>query len=297
MNDAQARRRPNWARLGTELRRLRNQAGLSQDGLKDAFLKAGIRVSKATIERTEAGGAHGGSPPSVQRVMEWADACDAAHPDRAHLRIIAIAALDEHSPYRKWGSFQQIQEDVRQDEVGVKTLRNFDNWGIPGLLQTLDYAAATFRLLDTGGTRSPEEAALVRMRRQLILGDDSRFFEFLLTEEALRYWPRGLTAGAIRVQLDHLASAVSRPSVHFGVIPSGKPEMTAVPLIPFVLYEDLPEDGLPFAAIELLHERVEVRAPVDYATYRDTFDGLRESAVLDKDAVALVREIARSLPS
>ena len=52
MNPAQAR--PHWARLGRELRRLREFAGLTQRDMATT-----LKVSQTTIDRIESGGPHG----------------------------------------------------------------------------------------------------------------------------------------------------------------------------------------------------------------------------------------------
>src|SRR5690348_7779965 len=171
MSDAQARRRPSWGRLGEELRRLRRQAGLNQEAIA-----AALAVSKATVERIELGGAHGGSPPSVQAVMAWAEACAVAQPDITALRALAEAALDEHRPYRTWGTLAAIQESIRADEASAMTLRNFNPWGIPGLLQTARYARALLEMEDSRSLGQVAEATTIRARRQEILDDPGRRF-------------------------------------------------------------------------------------------------------------------------
>ena len=291
MTDAQARRRPSWSRLGSELRRLRRQAGLNQEAIARA-LSATKRTSKATIERIELGGAHGGSPPSVQAVMDWAQACAMARPDLTALRALAEAALDEHRPFRDWGDLASIQEGIRADEAAAATLRNFNPWGIPGLLQIPDYARAVIAMGDPRRAGEAGAAVAVRMRRQAILYEPARQFEFLVTEAALRWRPAG--PAVQRAQLAHVAAVVTQPGISFGVLPLDREGRTR-PDTGFVLYEDRAEGGTPFAAVELPHERVEASTPADVEFYRARFALLKEEAVHGADALALVRDIASSL--
>jgi transcriptional regulator with XRE-family HTH domain len=286
MSEPQARRRPAWARLGSELRRLRKQAGLNQEAIR-----AALGVGKGTVDRYEAGGGRGGAPPSVQAFVTWAQACAVAEPDVPLLRALAAAALDEHSPYRDWGSLAQIQDDIGADEAGALTLRNFNNWGIPGLVQTAEYAHLVLTLADLRRTGDVAKAVAARLRRQVVLSEPGRRFGFLLTEAALRFRPAGLSPAGLRAQLAYLAAAAARPGVELGVIPAGG-EGGALPRCPFVLYEDPVNGGGPFAAVELPHERVEARTPGDYAIYRDTFTILWGEALTGNQAAAFVAEAA-----
>jgi transcriptional regulator with XRE-family HTH domain len=284
MSDAQARRRPSWGRLGTELRRLRTQAGLNR-----AAIGAAIGTSAETVTRIELGGAHGGSPPSVQRVLDWARACEVAGPDEAALRVLAEAALDEHRPYRAWGSLAEVQAGIQADEAAAMTLRNFNPWGIPGLLQSPGYARAVLEIAGRPGT---DEAVAVRMARQAILGDPRRTFEFLVTGEGLRRYPGTVTAQ--RLQLAHLADTMARPSVTVGVI-GPDAWLPITPPLGFVLYEDRAEGGTPFVAVELPHERVEASTPADVDFYRARFAELRELATFGDEARALITAATEAL--
>jgi len=289
MSEAQARQRPNWARLAAELRRLRRRAGKSQTAIAEA-----LGVSRVTIERIELGGAHGGAPPSVERVMEWARACS-ARTGLAALEALADAALDEHRPYRTWGTLADLQEDVRRDEAGVRTLRGFMSWGIPALLQTPEYARAVLALSDLRDPAPDLDAAVAaRVARQGILGDPGRRFEFLVTEHALLFRPEGLSVAGLRGQLGHLVLATSRPTVTLGVIPS-RAEAHALHLSSFFLYEDPVEDGSPFAALESPHERIEARTPADLALYQETFARLERSAVSGDEAAGLIGKVRETL--
>jgi transcriptional regulator with XRE-family HTH domain len=283
MSDA----RPSWSRLGAELRRLRRQAGRNQEAIAGA-----LGVSKATVERIELGGAHGGSPPSVQAVTDWAQACSVARPDLPALRALAEAALDEHRPFRDWGSLASIQEGIRADEAGAMTLRNFNPWGVPGLLQTAAYAAAVLGMADPRRAGEAPQAVAVRMARQAILHEPGRRLEFLVTEAGLRWRP--VAAAGMAAQLAQVASLATSPAVALGVLPLGSPRRTR-PDAGFVLYEDRAGGSSPFTAVELPHERVEASTPADVDLYRAKFALLQAEAVTGDDAVEFVREVARSL--
>lgn len=287
MSDAQARRRPAWGRLGEELRRLRRQARISQDAMGTV-----LGVHRSTIERIETGGANGGSPPSLQAVLDWAAATEVGHPDVPMLRALQEAAYSEHRPYREWGTVASIQAAIQADEATALTIRNFNPWGVPGLLQTSRYARALLEMDDVRGLGDIAEAVAIRITRQSKLDEAGSRFEFLVTEEGLRRRVGSLAVHG--AQLAHLADAAAEPAVTLRVIPLGA-ELRASATTGFVLYEDRP-DGGPFVAIELPHARVEASAPADVVLYQELYGLLLAGAAPEKDTPQLIREIARSLP-
>ncbi len=281
MTEGQPREiRPQLARLGGELRRVRLLAGLSGRAIAEA-----VGVSQATISRIE----RGGSVPSQRELIAWADATGVSEDRRAVLLGLGEAAVNEVTPLRDRldGGLAGVQESVRELEATARTLRNFQPGFIPGLLQTAPYARSILALADPGADLAAGVAA--RLSRQLILHEDDRSFEFLLTESALRYRPGpwSLRTG----QLDHLAALATLESVSFGVIPADA-EMHALTRCGFVVYEDRIDDLPPFVIAETPHASVYANDPADIAVYREQLAAFRESAVYGDEALAIVRRIA-----
>lgn len=286
MSDAQAR--PQWARLGAELTHLREFAGKTQRDIARA-----LKVSQTSVDRMESGGPEG-KPPSWPKVAAWAAECRAADPDMAQLRALAEAALDEHSLFRNMlkPGLAAIQEDIREEEATARVIRNFNPWGVPGLLQTAEYAHRVLLMADYRRAGGVDEAVRARMRRQEILSDPGRHVEFVLTEAGLRWRPGPLPV--LTAQLAHLAGMIALPTVTVSVIPLGV-LAHAIPRCGFILYDELADGAEPFAAIEIDHKRVIADKAADVDIYRAQYDLLRRSAVSGGEAVALVREVARSL--
>jgi transcriptional regulator with XRE-family HTH domain len=289
MTDAQEQQRQHRAALGAELRRLRERAGLSRDRLARDL---GPGYSKSTLLRIEAGGTKGGGPPSWADVKVWAEACAAAGPDMAYLRTLADFVLGTQAAYQDRGGLPAVQEQVGKQEAAAMTMRNFSNWGIPGLLQTPGYAREVLRLADMWGSEDVDTAAAKRQGRQVILSDPRRKLEFLVTERALR-WPP-VPPAELKAQLDYVAAVMAWPTITVHVIPDNATPR-ALGMCPFVLYEDLANGGSPYAEVEMSHRADRVGTPEDVALYRKLFGLLDETALRDGEAAEFVRRVAASL--
>jgi hypothetical protein len=115
-----------------------------------------------------------------------------------------------------------VQADYNQIVAGSSMIRHFEVAYVPGLLQTADYARRVLtEMVDLHALPVPdvEEAVATRMRRQHLLYDPEKTFEFILAESVLRWMlcpPEAMAA-----QLDRLQSAMNLPNVRFGIIPFG----------------------------------------------------------------------------
>jgi hypothetical protein len=130
---------------------------------------------------------------------------------------------------------------VRFDDLvrGAARIRNFQIMLIPGLLQTPDYAR--YRALEAvrlhGTDQSKvEETVAARMRRQEVLYDTSKTFEFIICEAALRYLL--CPPPVMRAQLDRLLGVLGLSNVTFGIIPPGR-ELAVCPMAGFLMADDI----------------------------------------------------------
>lgn len=273
--------RAQRARLGAELRRLRMLAGLSGRAVARR-----IGVGQASVSRIE----NAQAVPSLPEVMAWAEAVGCSDEARAALVALTEAALNEvetwHTRMRR--GLPAMQSDVRILEASARTLRIFQPTLVPGLLQTAEYARRVFRLVDVLGEGDYTGAVAARLERQQVLYDEARRFEFLLTEAALR-WRPGPPA-VFAAQLDRIASVATLSNVTIGLIPTGA-EMRVVPWCGFHVYEDREDEHPPFVTIETAHAGLTVSDPSDVAIYHNQLALIREAAVFDAAAAALLARI------
>jgi transcriptional regulator with XRE-family HTH domain len=261
---------PAEQRLAAALKQLRARAGVS-----GAELGAALGWTQARVSRSE----NGARRVSVAEAVVWADATAATQELRAE--VIALAE-EAAASLRSWwsvhaGGLTGRQHEIAALEASATVVRNCQ-WVIPGLLQTADYARHAIALANVSGQHDVAAAVAARMRRQEILYDPSRQFEYVLPEAALRI-RLSPDPAVMRAQADRLASVDSLPNVTIAVLPFSTP-MPVWPW-PFALYE-IP--GEPVVVVETLGEELVIGDSQQVAAYRDAFARLRAAAVTGREA-------------
>ncbi|MFD4657447.1 helix-turn-helix domain-containing protein [Kitasatospora sp. NPDC058444] len=199
-------------RLGAELRRLREQAGLSVTRAGELHGATQSRISN--IES-------GGYPVSADRVRTLARLYGCA--DEA-----LIEALTHMTGGRTRGWWEEYREilpagalDLAELEHHSHTMRIATVVHIPGLLQTPEHARALFR--DVVPPLSPPEVEHLvshRIKRQAVLfGEQPVQLSAVVHETALRMAFGGPAVASD--QLDYLLTMSERPHIDLRVIPFG----------------------------------------------------------------------------
>jgi transcriptional regulator with XRE-family HTH domain len=199
------------ARLGAELRKLRERAGKPA---REAGALLG--VDQAKISNIESGRI-GISEERIRRLANFY-----ASDDDALIEALCAIAR-EHRGQFWWDEYRGILSpgflDMAELEHHATCMRILHTVVVPGLLQTEDYA----RILFSGAVPKmpPEELDArveFRMRRQSILerGDPPRF-DAILHEAALRMRFGGRKVA--RRQLEHLMEASRWPTVSVRIVP------------------------------------------------------------------------------
>jgi transcriptional regulator with XRE-family HTH domain len=244
-------------RLATELRRLRELAGLSGRELAQR-----LGLSQSKVSRIESGSAL----PSLPQVAAWAEAVSAPAPTRELLQALTEAAFTEAHAWRtRLTAPAHLQDEMRERESRAHTVLGFESVVIPGLLQSADY---TRQLLPLAGMPYPPDALAAavtgRLERQVSLHSAKRF-DFLIGEAALR-WRHG-SSQTLPAQLDRIASLSTLDNVSIGLIPHRHQALAFVPH-GFVIYEGH-DDSETFVAVETLHTELLLSDPHDIRLYRD----------------------------
>ncbi|OEU96370.1 Scr1 family TA system antitoxin-like transcriptional regulator [Streptomyces oceani] len=197
-------------RLGAELRKMREQAGLS---LTDAAKRH--QVDKTAISNTES--ARFGVSPD--RVRVWA--ANYSCPDTAYVDALAEVAGERGKQW--WDEYRGTMTasalDLADMEHHARALRSAQLMHVPGLLQTEDYARAVFK--EAVPTPVPEvidRCIAFRLQRASVLDTPhAPACTFLIHEAALRM--RFGEPTVMRAQLDHLAQQSERAGVSVRVVP------------------------------------------------------------------------------
>ncbi|MFC0601987.1 helix-turn-helix domain-containing protein [Streptomyces palmae] len=197
-------------RLGAELKKLRQEAGLS-------IAEGGRLIDMGTPHLSHIEAGRTAIPTDRLRKLVHAYGCkNAAYVDE----LVSMAESNGKgwwSEYRK--TLPQHIIDLAELESRSTTLQSYQTLLVPGLLQTESYMRAIFR-----SARPDESPDLVesqvrfRLARQDILRADSRVnFHAVIHEAALRMCVGG--AHVMRGQLIHLIRMSKRPGVTIQVLP------------------------------------------------------------------------------
>jgi transcriptional regulator with XRE-family HTH domain len=258
-------------RLGQELLRLRDLAGIS--GRQMAFKVGVSQPMMSRFDRTEV-------MLRMSVIRDWLTACEADDETRARVLELAERA---HGETKRWRDLladeAHLQGTARDHDVAADRIQNFQPTVLPGLLQTPSYAHATLQL---GRTDVPAAVA-ARLKRQELLDEPGRRFEFVIAERLLH---RGPAPGALAGQAHRLLALAELDVVDLAVLPeAAHPGMLL--WHNFVIRRS--GNGEPWVATELQHGTQEIRDPVSVRIYELTWTRLTAVAAHGDDALALIR--------
>lgn len=268
---------PAQRRLAAALKQLRARSGMSAAELGQLLGWTQTRVS-----RTE----NGGRRINLAEAARWAEATNA--PPELLNEAVALAE-DAARAVRSWWSVHADglagrQHEVAALEANATMVRNCQQM-IPGLLQTADYAVQAMTRANVSGQDDLEAAVAARMRRQNILYDPARQFEYVLPESAL-HLRFSSDQTMMRAQADRLLSLDTLPNVSIAVLPFSVPAPT-LPLA-FVIYE-IP--GEPLVLAETLTSEVLTGDEGEVVAYREAFTRLRAASVTGDEAHVMIRSV------
>lgn len=272
-------------RLGSELRRLREQAGLS-----GRQLAGQIGMSQSKVSRIESGAAL----PSIPEITGWTQAAGASKDTTRRVTALADDAYTEVDP---WDTATRdrphLQDDIQEIEARSSAILVYEPSVVPGLLQTAEYARRVFAMFEPAyGEDEIPAVVAARLDRQVALFNPVRRFRFIITEAALRWLPG--PPGLIPAQLDRITSVSTLDNVRLGVIPQAAQALTYVPH-GFVVIEQADSEADPLVLVETVHANLTVSDARQVDLYRRHWSLLEKAAVYGPDARALISGIAASL--
>ena len=202
-----------WRRwLAGELRRLRDESGLSQKDVGKHCGWSGVRVSY--LENAQQNVAD----DDLDRLLPL---YDVRVDDR--VRYYEAAKLAREKGWWELGPEHDLPEYVTPYvgfEQGATLIRTVEPYAVPGLLQTRAYCEAALRTDAT--RRTPQQIARIadlRHARQSILHDpdEPTRLDVVIDESVLRRVVGGY--GVMAEQLKHLVAMAERPNVQIRVFP------------------------------------------------------------------------------
>lgn len=267
-------------RLGLELRRLREQAGVTID-----YVAEQLECSASKISRIETG--HSGATPRDVRDMLGIYGVTGVESDE----LVQIAR-----DARQKGWWHPYSPVLTSAYVGLETeaesIRAYEQQVVPGLLQTEEYARAMIRAARPDISADEVERRVhVRMRRQLLLGQDDPVDLWVVLDESVLSRPVGGDA-VMRRQMERLAEAAELPNVTLQVLPfeagahAGMDGTFAI--IKFAEKVDTDVVFAENATGGLFLEKAE-----ELRKYRFIFDHIRAAALRPEESVALIAKLAK----
>ncbi|MFD7289283.1 helix-turn-helix domain-containing protein [Streptomyces sp. NPDC059863] len=270
-------------RLGTELRKLRERAGLS-GGAVAAFL-GGERAQVSHLES----GRYGISAERVRRIAAYCSATD------KHL-VDVLASMAEERGKGWWDEYRGILPPAFRDQAELEHhaayMRTVQTLYVPGLFQTAEYAR---ELIASGVTsfQAPEVNARVehRMRRREILDrPNPPKFEALIHEAALRM--RYCSTDVMRAQLEFLHDVSLWPGVTIRVIPF---EARITGSAHSVLYAGAVIPQLDTVQIDSAFDAAYLDAEAQLVKYRALIDSVEAISLSAAESSKFIQRIAQEM--
>ncbi|HEV8558203.1 MAG TPA: helix-turn-helix transcriptional regulator [Actinophytocola sp.] len=269
-------------RLASELRRLREAAGLTIDEVGDK-----LECSASKISRIETGHV-GVTPRDVRDMLEL-------YPIDADQRE-ALVQLAREARKKGWwhaynevftGSFVGLESDASSLHAHQALL-------VPGLLQTEDYTRAVHKAIRPDQPDEEiERRVLARLARQNLLADPQPPEYWAIIDEAVLHRVVG-GPEIMRAQLNRLIEAAELPHVTLQVVPFGAGAHAGMEG-PFLIL-GFPEQADPDVVyVENTTTGSYLEDPSDVYRYTLMFDHLRASALNTSETLRMVREAADRL--
>jgi transcriptional regulator with XRE-family HTH domain len=266
-------------RLGAELRRYREAAGLTIDQVADR-----LECSASKISRLETGQT-GSSPRDVRDILAIYQVGESE----------LESLLDVARETRQRGWWQPYGSVLTSAFIGfeadAKLIRSYEAQCVPGILQIEEYARA---LITAAGDDTPEQIdnrVRLRMVRHELLTHDEPVELWCVLDEAALLRPVG-GRGVMQRQLQHLAAMADLPNV-------------TLQLLPLEIGAHAGMDGS-FVVLSFPHESDPDTVYVTMATggvfqekadelsrYATIFDRLTGAALSPEDSAALIAKMAK----
>lgn len=193
--------------LGAALRAFRVRAGLSVTQAAERLLSAPSKISR--IEN--------GQRSATQRDVRDLGAVYEL-PVEIRDQLMALARESRQRAWWQEGRLDPALQTLIGMEGAATSIKDFEPFLVPGLLQTPEYARAVVDSYRHGNTAAAEAVLRARMQRQRILEQESPPRLAVVLDEAVIRRPVGGEA-VMRRQLEHLIDSMEHHQVQLQIIP------------------------------------------------------------------------------
>jgi transcriptional regulator with XRE-family HTH domain len=208
-------------------------------------------------------------------------------------RLLALCD-DQHVPgwFQQHGSRlpQQLVTYIDHESKAV-AISEFQEPGVPGILQTGDYARALLSRSGNVPAEEVEDRVAARLARQSLFSrDQPARFTFYLHEFALRLPVGGPTV--MLDQVEHLLRMSKRPFVTLRVVPAALGAHAGMAGA-FTLLEFA--DFRPVVYLENENSSLFLEQPVEIESYQHILESLAETALNEEESRKLIATLATEL--
>ncbi len=273
-------------RLGTALRRFREQKSLTLEAACAGLERSLSSLSKAENGRTKL------YSRDVRGMLDFYGVTD----ERVREGLVTLAR-DSHKR-GWWDHYGDVLKSSYLDFISLEAdasaaaVRTFETVLIPGLLQTPDYARAIINAIPTlAGPLDVDQLVAVRMARQEVLTRESPLRLWaILDEAALRRQTGG--RDTMRAQLRHLADTSTAENIIIQVLPCATGAHAGL-TGPFTILEFPVLADLDVVLVETLTSGLYIESEDEIRRYNLVFNHLRMSALSREDSHRLINQIAK----
>ncbi|MFI2278462.1 helix-turn-helix domain-containing protein [Catenuloplanes sp. NPDC020197] len=277
-------------RLGRELHRLRQDAGLTSEQLARR-IRGGSRFKISRLENAVGRP----DPAEVVAILEALGMAEGKTMDTMLTMAGDAATRGWWESYDALGERQKVYADL---EYGAQTVREYQPVVVPGLLQTRAYTRArstSWRLPGEPPDASEVQDALdaKAMRQRVLARDEGPRYEVVLDEVAIRRL--AAPPNVMRDQLLHLVEAGRTEKVTIRVLPlNARITDYWLPRSPFSQY--VYGDGDPLVtAVDTETEDLVYDSPDDVAPYTELYSRLAVAALAPEASVRYLSRAAAEL--
>jgi transcriptional regulator with XRE-family HTH domain len=271
-------------RLAIELRRLREEAGLTIERVAEA-----LECSDSKVSRVET--AHVNPSPRDVRDMLELYGVDAAQRDA----LVQLAReARQKGWWHKYRDYEADQASYVGLEVAADSIYMYAAQVLPGLLQITEYARAVIRaLMPDASPEEIEHRLELRIARQPLLTEsDPPTLWAILDEAVLDRMVGG--PGIMREQLNHLTEQAQLPNVTLQVLPYAAGQHAGMDGAFDILGFEEPGDP-DVVHIENFTSQLYLERPDEVRRYLLVFDHLRALALGPDPSIAYLAELAKRL--
>ncbi|WP_327680676.1 helix-turn-helix domain-containing protein [Kitasatospora sp. NBC_00458] len=270
-------------RIGAELRRMREAAGLTAPQLCTA-----LGIDRTQVSQMESGKV-GVSP---ERLKSFAAACKCMNGP-------LVDALEDMLQDRSRGWWEEyrgtIPDGFLENAELEKSSRELMIWvltHIPGPCQTISYASAVFgRLIPPLPRHELEARTAFRVQRKNDLRRDRKPLTAFIYESAL--WTRFGGSPVLKEQLQSLLEDSEQPWMTIRVVPFDVSTFPGAVENLTYAFGAIPE--LDTVELESSRGSIYLDAVSELTSYRTIFSRTEESALSENDSRELIHKIARTL--